>query len=100
MDEPFDLDEGNWAATQEFTAKLTWRGEPTETFSDWKLTLHAEDTPGISLWCADAGSVEHLPQISGFHVHRAAKLCESPALGSTTAEVVSREEAIFPGPSC
>jgi len=45
-DPDFDLDEGNWAAGNRSTGKLSWRGDPAATFSDWVIEVRADDEVG------------------------------------------------------
>lgn len=62
----FDLDEGNWVATPEFTEKLSWRGDPATTFSDWCIVIDAEEPAGLISASEAAVLEDHT-----FHVHRA-----------------------------
>ena len=62
----FDLDEGNWVAKPEFSEKLSWRGDPATTFSDWCIVIVAEEPTGLVAVTEAAELEDHT-----FHVHRA-----------------------------
>ena len=62
----FDLDEGNWVAKPEFSEKLSWRGDPATTFSDWCIVIVAEEPTGLVAVTEAAVLGGHT-----FHVHRA-----------------------------
>ena len=62
-----DMDEGNWVAKPEFSEKLSWRGDPATTFSDWCIVIDAEQPTGLIA----VGEVPEVEYCSKFHVHRA-----------------------------
>ena len=52
MDDGFDLDDGTWVRDARWDVqrpKLSWRGDPSTTLSDWTIILKSEesDTPPI-----------------------------------------------------
>ena len=98
----FDLDEGNWVETPEFSDKLSWRGDPATTFSDWCIVIDAEQEIGLIAVSAAAEVEDHT-----FHVHRAILSQGSRASGyfhtllsTQMAETTNRQSTIQLPLSC